>query len=673
MTVQINVEEILGKGAARPRSLGPYELRSELGRGGMGIVYRAYHHSLRRDCAVKLLLGERNVTVRERFVLEGQAAARLGKHPNIVQVFDAGVIDETAYIAMELVDGEPLDEVLKRRGAIEETELLEIARKVAMALGHAHQKGIVHRDMKPGNIVLDKSGEPLILDFGLAKDLGVADSALSTAGHIIGTPNFMPPEQADSKLGRVDPRSDVYSVGATMHHALSGMMPFRAERVVDTIVQVLTRDPPRLRPAAPVTADTEAIVLKAMEKEPRHRYQTALELADDLASVIAGRAPKARAVGPLGRLWRRLKRNPMVLVLGTLLLVLASAGSAYVVHRQGEADALWQNAYLSIARATANETRELLEPAIPLLRENHALAQAGLLPVGNSEQLAEHLTVRFRYRERLSWLSYGSAERAFTGVKRDPKRPAAIIVNRSWFDTEGGHLRENEVFEHGESKPVRSSDEWTYDPTKRPWYATAQRSDDPTWLKPYAWFDSAGFGITLTMALRQEGQMLGAFTADYHLQSLSQFLSTLPGLGEGGKAFLLTRGGQVIARSDLSANDAAHPALDAGVAQGGIELGDLATDDPVSVEFAHADEDYAAAFQSFAVDGGIQWVVAVVVPTRAIRGDVSSIATILLIAGGVLLGLTFLGLLVMFFRRRSRVRSRKAHYAKLEKRQQARG
>ncbi len=289
-----------GTGTAGTR-FGPYELLQEIGRGAMGVVYRARQRDLERVVALKTinpqLLDSEMV---ERFVREGRAAARLGKHPNIVQVFDAGVIDGVPFLAMEFVQGVSIETLVRREGPLEEKRMLEIARKVALALDHAHRRGIVHRDIKPGNVMIDREGEPQLLDFGLAKDL-TNQSLLSTEGSIIGTPAYMPPEQAQPGSAPVDRRSDVYSLGALMHHALSGEPPFRGDSMVATIVKVLTQDPPPLGRLAAVSRDTEAIIDKAMEKDPKRRYQTALEMADDLSRVIAGEPPKVRPLGPIGR------------------------------------------------------------------------------------------------------------------------------------------------------------------------------------------------------------------------------------------------------------------------------------------------------------------------------------------------------------------------------------
>jgi len=653
----VQADEVLGRG----RHVGPYTLLSELGRGGMGIVYRAWHDSLKRHCAVKVLGGNPSPRLRERFVLEGQAAARLGKHPHIVQVFDAGEADETAYIAMELVEGQPLDALLAERGRLPEDEAIAIGRKVAMALGHAHQCGIVHRDVKPGNVIIDGAGEPLILDFGLAKDLGMADSAASVAGNIIGTPNYMPPEQADARRGKVDQRSDVYALGATLYHALGGKMPFAAPRVVDTIVQVLSRQPPRLRPGVPISKDVEAVVTRAMEKRKRDRYQTALELADDLARVAAGDAPKARAVGPLGRAWRRLRRNPGIVALVLAITLFAVAATAWVVLQRNEADTLWRQSYDRIAHATASETGGLLEPAFPLVRELGALARAGLLPVDDSDRLASALAPRIVYRERLSWLSYSDADGRFTGVTR-PAGDRHVLINRSWIADGTGHLKEERFFEHGEREVVREETPWDYDPRDKGFYSAAAAADEPVWVGPYAFNAGEGFGITLAYALRDRGKLKGVFTADFRLEAIARFLAKLD-VGEGGRALLLSGDGTIIARSDTVASGVDDPVVDRALAR--VDPKTLTPGAPRSVEVDDPGGVQVVALERFELAGGLGWTSVVVVPRGTIRGDVDKVARLLTILGLVLVGV--LALLLVFFALRRRLSARRGQ-ARAERR-----
>jgi tetratricopeptide (TPR) repeat protein/predicted Ser/Thr protein kinase len=324
----------------------------------MGVVYMAFHTDLGRHCALKVLkLTASDEDGIQRFVREGRSAAKLGKHPNIAQVFDAGVADETPYIAMEFVVGTPLDQLLADEGAMDVAQVLEIGRKVALALDHAHGCGIVHRDMKPANVILDKHGEPQILDFGLAKDTA-NNVELSRADTILGTPAYMPPEQAQPGLYPVDRRSDVYSLCAALHTMLVGKPPFRGESMVDTIVKVILEDPPSLVRNAKVSPDVEAVIEKGMEKDPSRRYQTALELADDLSRLIAGEEPRVRPLGTFGRLWRRIRRNraafTMVAVASLALLALFGF-LAYRLAERGQAMLRRSRAATVVGKMYGNE------------------------------------------------------------------------------------------------------------------------------------------------------------------------------------------------------------------------------------------------------------------------------------------------------------------------------
>ena len=302
----------------------------------MGVVYLAIHRNLQRECALKTIaLKFKDPDAAERFIREGQAVAKLGKHPNIVQVFDAGIIDKTPYIAMEFVEGETLDSYAKRRGPPAEPELIELGRKIALALDHAPRRGLIHRDVKPANIIIDGQGEPQLLDFGIAKNLNPAtnpsapaprgsqiptmsllaalpadltneatfivaddasasESASSFVDPIQGTPAFMAPEQADSRRGVVDARSDVYSLGGTLYDLATGRRPFEADTLTELLVRVVTEQPVPPRAFANISPDLEAVILKSLEKDPAARYQTALEFADDLSRVTLGLPTRAR-------------------------------------------------------------------------------------------------------------------------------------------------------------------------------------------------------------------------------------------------------------------------------------------------------------------------------------------------------------------------------------------
>jgi tetratricopeptide (TPR) repeat protein len=324
-----SASELLPPEPPIPRIEG-YEVERVLGRGGMGIVFRARHLRLNRPVALKMILAGpyANPDERKRFVQEAEAVASL-HHPNIVEVFDAGEIDGRPYFTMELVEGGRLSEKVKGmpQPASEAAALLVA---IAQAVHAAHAKGIIHRDLTPSNIMLATDGTPKITDFGLARR-AESDSALTVTGLPVGTPSYMAPEQARGQKGAIGPATDVYAMGAILYDLLTGSPPFRGETSTATIQQLLSAEvvpPSRLNSRVP--RDLETICLKCLQKEPARRYSSAAELADDLHRFERGEPIKARRVGPTERAVRWARRRPTLagalaagIFLGLALLVTA--------------------------------------------------------------------------------------------------------------------------------------------------------------------------------------------------------------------------------------------------------------------------------------------------------------------------------------------------------------
>jgi serine/threonine-protein kinase len=333
-------------GAPLPRVIGDYELLAELGRGGMGVVYRARQQSLNRIVAVKMILRGEFATPADlaRFRAEAEAVARL-EHPHIVAIYDVGQLEGQPYFSMQYVEGITLAQRLAD-GPLPPREAAEILVPVCRAIAHAHRQGVLHRDLKPSNILIDRAGRPFVTDFGLAKRLAsvvrgplsvvrdplsvvrgplsvVADihkpeyadephhngpriaddghappsiTALTRSGAILGTPGYMAPEQAVGTRGEVNPTTDVYSLGAILYAMLTGRAPFQAASPVDTVLMVLEQDPPPPRLLNPkADADLEMIALKALQKPTDLRYHSADALADDLAAYLCGEPISARS------------------------------------------------------------------------------------------------------------------------------------------------------------------------------------------------------------------------------------------------------------------------------------------------------------------------------------------------------------------------------------------
>jgi serine/threonine-protein kinase len=280
---------------ALPRRFGKYELLEQLGRGGMGVVYKARESNPERTVAVKMILRGSLASPADvaRFRAEAQSAARLEGHPNIVAVHEVGDCDGQPYFSMKFVEGTTLGKQIAK-GPLPAREAAGYVAGVARAVHYAHQNGILHRDLKPSNVLVDHHGQPHVTDFGLAKRVEGGDS-LTQTGAILGTPSYMAPEQASSNRGPLGPATDVYGLGAILYEVLTGRPPFQAANPLDTIMQVLEQDPvsPRLlNPSIP--RELEMICMKCLQKPMSLRYASAGELADDLEAFLKGEPISAR-------------------------------------------------------------------------------------------------------------------------------------------------------------------------------------------------------------------------------------------------------------------------------------------------------------------------------------------------------------------------------------------
>ncbi len=291
-------------------SFGDYELLDEIARGGMGVVYKARQRKLGRIVAVKMILagplaGKDFV---RRFRTESAAAAIL-QHPNIVAIHDVGVHDGRHYFSMDYVEGQNLAQLVGQQPR-PANKAARYVQQIAEAIHYAHERGILHRDLKPSNVLIDANDQPRITDFGLARRLD-GESSLTMTGQVLGSPNFMPPEQAGGKHGKVGRPSDVYALGGILYYLLTARAPFQAESLEGIITQVLHAEPvaPRLlNPSIP--RDLETIALKCLEKEASRRYQSAQELADELGRFHRGEPIHARPITPPEKLWRWCRRKP---------------------------------------------------------------------------------------------------------------------------------------------------------------------------------------------------------------------------------------------------------------------------------------------------------------------------------------------------------------------------
>jgi WD40 repeat protein len=372
------------------RYFGDYELTEEIARGGMGVVYKARQVSLGRVVALKMILAGTFASAREvqRFRAEAEAAANLD-HPNIVPIFEVGEHDGQQYFSMKFVEGDSLARRPRGEPPAEVAGLIAVAR----AVHHAHQHGVLHRDMKPSNVLVDPGGTWYVTDFGLAKRLADAGRSLTESGQVLGTPRYMAPEQA---AGRKDltVAADVYGLGVILYERLTGRTPFTGEDMVTLLRRVRETEPPRpssIRPG--LDRDLETVVLKCLEKDPARRYATAEALADDLDRWRTGRPIAARPTGSIARARKWVRRNPLVAGLAasaaSLLMLTAVVSTVAAVRLAASGRSLAASARSSQGLYLAAQS-ELVRPTNPGLALVLALdgAERNPSPIAHNAVLA---------------------------------------------------------------------------------------------------------------------------------------------------------------------------------------------------------------------------------------------------------------------------------------------
>jgi tetratricopeptide (TPR) repeat protein/predicted Ser/Thr protein kinase len=391
---------------ARVRYFGDYEIRHELGRGGMGVVYEARQLSLNRPVALKMIKAGVLADDAElrRFQNEAEAVAILD-HPGIVPVHEVGEHDGQRYFSMKLIPGASLAAQLDRYGD-DPRAATRLVAEAADAVHHAHMRGILHRDLKPANILIDEQGHPHVTDFGLAKRVE-GDSNLTQSGAILGTPAYMAPEQTTGHRGAVTTATDVYGLGAVLYALLAGKAPFGGDSVIETLDAVRSRapEPPtRLNPR--LSRDLELICLKCLEKEPARRYRSAEALAEDLRRWLDGRPITARPVSPATRAWMWCRRHPVPAGLAAALVLAVLAGSI-------ASTALW-------LRAERNYRNEQAARAEAQARLDLALAAIRTYYTGVSEDVLLKEPQMKALREKLLKTALDFYRRLQESLKGDP-------------------------------------------------------------------------------------------------------------------------------------------------------------------------------------------------------------------------------------------------------------
>jgi tRNA A-37 threonylcarbamoyl transferase component Bud32 len=402
-------------------ALAGYEILEELGRGGMGVVYRARQTRLGRVVALKLVLHP-GATRRARFLAEARAVARL-QHPGIVQIYELGEEAGQPYLCLEFVEGGGLAQRLAS-GPLPAGEAARLVEALARAVDHAHQRGIVHRDLKPANVLLTLDGAPKIADFGLAKHLE-SEVSPTRSGDILGTPCYMAPEQAAGRGKEVGPAADIYALGAILYELLAGWPPFQGETPMETMLQVLSQEPPPLaRDSRPVPRDLETICLKCLCKEPAGRYPSAVSLAQDLERFNAGEPILARREGPVRRLWRQARRNPVhVGVVAAVVAVLCLAGYLTVrANRDRQITALTQK---------IDDQLRVTEWSEPHLQQTDALiAELAQFSPAEAAALAQQRDRQFAAWIRQQMLQPGRLDQAQAAVALLAKYDSATVLDK---------------------------------------------------------------------------------------------------------------------------------------------------------------------------------------------------------------------------------------------------
>jgi hypothetical protein len=518
-----------------------YTIEGELGRGAMGVVYKAVQTALGRHVALKMILAEHALGPGLlRFMSEADAVARF-QHPNIVQIYEVGEAEGRPFFSLEFVEGGSLEDRIGGK-PLPSREAAELLAVLARAIHAAHLHGIIHRDLKPANILLAADGTPKIADFGIAKRL---DGAKQTqTGQILGTPAYMAPEQA---LGNeiVGPRADVYSLGVILYDALTGRPPFEAATTLDTIMQVVMKAPisPRaLEPSVP--RDLETICLKCLEKKPDQRYQSALELAEDLERVSRNEPISARPISNGERLLRWVRREPgWAALVGVSLLALLGflvTGALFTRRLQHELSAT------EAARQNAADTRDELR--LRLVRGTADRIDGDLRSLASVPRV-----VAAALRERSDWSALQLEGWLRSALASEPRIFGMAVAFEPGQFRQGVDDFALYVFRGPRGVEAKQLLPPEYTPLYREWdwYRTAPERG--SWSAPYV--DKGGGEIpmvTFSVAFQRGGRHGGVVTVDLSLDYFRALGASIEGtqFSRTSYAFVTTRDGTLVAHPD---------------------------------------------------------------------------------------------------------------------------
>jgi tRNA A-37 threonylcarbamoyl transferase component Bud32 len=520
-----------------------YEILEELGRGGMGVVYKARQIALGRIVALKTILPQGAVgeESRRRFVQEAKAMALL-QHPNIVQIHEIGQQGEHPFLVMEYVEGESLSARLAGK-ALPPRKAAELVAVLARAVHAAHAHGIIHRDLKPNNILLAADGAPKICDFGLAKNFeNTADQ--TQTGLLAGTPSYMAPEQVWGTRGTQGPAIDVYALGAVFYEMLTGRPPFLADNAIETMRLVTKQEPVPPRRWQPKTPrDLETICLKCLAKEPRRRYAGAVELAEDVGRFLAGEPIHARPAGPLERSWRWCRMHPSVAAL------MAVAAMAVVVVLTV---VLAYNRRLSHELDRTDAARRQVLTAQEKLHHTLTEEVAGRLDGDLRELAAVPLTMAALLENRRDW-----DERQIEQALKDILNKTPLVFGLCVAFEPYAWRKDREdfafyVYRRQGGLTVKQLLPPSYQPLYRQWewYRAAKDSPQGRWGEPYI-----GDGgdhrpmVTFSAPIHRDGRFTGVVTADLAMDYFRDLRGNIDRLDLGPQSycFVVSAGHRILA------------------------------------------------------------------------------------------------------------------------------
>ncbi len=531
--------------AARPTIAG-YEILEELGRGGMGIVYKARQVGLDRIVALKTILprGTKRDEQTRRFLQEAKAMALL-QHPGVVQIHEIGDCEGRPYLVMEYVGGGNLSEKLAGK-PMSSRNAAEMVTRLARAVSAAHQQGVIHRDLKPSNILLMADGTPKIADFGLAKWFATSADTTET-GHPLGTPSYMAPEQISSQRGPLGPTVDVYALGTILYELLTGHPPFLADNPLDTLQLVLSQEPVAPRRWQPKTPrDLETICLKCLEKEPRRRYAMAESLADDLDRFLAGTPIAARPVSTLERGWRWAHKHRSVAALIVLAVVATLAMLTVVtvfnrrlageLERTAAAHRQVLATHERLDRALTQKEAEQLESDLRELAAVPVTVATMLEKIFDGDEAGLERTLRELLSK--SPLIFGMCVALEPYEWRADRADFALYVYR-----QAGKLAVRQLLPPDYQPLYR---EWE-------WYRGARSAPEGRWCEPYV---GRGAGhvpmVSFSAPIHRRGRFVGVVTADLAMDYFRALRTSVDDLdlGARGYYFVVSVAGKILAHRD---------------------------------------------------------------------------------------------------------------------------